>query len=848
MQEGSRDKEAGTGYSLLTLHRLRQAIASQKLSRPSRRRRYEQGDELDYAIQGVFPAHQGRARLKIERFVGGGFAGQVYRVKVLSLKLPEGDIPGLESNGIYALKLLVPARGFSRFFRNLIYAAAFQAPFAPQVYPAAARAGAFWQKFIRRGAGLELGGPEAVVDILATVVDRDLGSCGEISEWVDGRLWRFEVDDDLDARRRWKPGQPGLQVGSPEYRAKKAFMARLVRLLHDMGAPELARQYEWWTAKSQPNVLKRRESGSDPSSGHTAVDFRAGLALLPFLPMSPADLKLILRGLRRRRLVQFDRGDFARLERFMEDHAGAFSDMRDAFSELCRLDREYRNSQPDITRQHVRLLFSPSLWRSILNAHMTGLVLRRHIDEDTEAKLSERPMRRTAFYLMGLAPFLGRWLRRLWGHAGYREHYRFLVTRPRYLTRTLRARRAEALIRWLRAGRVTDTRAERLNAHPVRFLAHLPLSLLPPGLHRFLSDRPFAKDKLDFLFLRPLRLYFKAAARETWLRETIDSGERSGMLSPEEGERIRSRIKEPFIQKYLKSLAVHVCTVPVTQIVSVLVAVFYVRLHPELSWQEASLAAGLILGLFQITPVSPGSLVRGLYVTFLVIRERNFKDYNIAFFLSFFKYIGYLAFPIQMAYRYPDLARFMAGHWSTGVVHIVPVFGERGALLEHAVFDLFYNFPLTVRRRMQQRRERRSRLKTRSWHLFPCLTVGLWLLVSLEIVYQKLTGNAAGFNALWWAAIWVPVLVASAVTGWAGGAPMARRLTQGALSGAVLGWLYAVSSGLLAWGPTPGATSSTFSLWTLLGQTAAPGFWRAFVFALLAALTVLVKETRRLRG
>ena len=431
MPEGSRDPGVGPGYSLLTLHRLRQAFASQKLSRPPKRRRYDQGDELDYPIQGVFPAHQGRVRLKVERFVGGGFAGQVYKVKVTSLKLPEGEIPGLENQGTYALKLLVPARGFARFFRNLVYAAAFQAPFAPQVNPAAARAGALWQKFIRRGAGLRLDGPEAVVDILATVVDRDLGSCGEISEWVEGRLWRFEVDDDLDARRRWRPGRPEQGVGSPEYRAKKLFMADLVRLLHDMGAPELARQYEWWTAKSQPNVLKRLQSGSNPSSGHTAVDFRAGLALLPFLPMSPADIKLILKGWGRGRLVQFDRGDLTRLERFMAENPDAFSDMGDAFTELTRLDREYRASQPDITGHHIRLLASPTLWRSILDAHMTGLVLRRHIDEDTAARLSERPAQRALFYVLGLIPFLGRWIRRLSGHARFREHYRLRVTRPR---------------------------------------------------------------------------------------------------------------------------------------------------------------------------------------------------------------------------------------------------------------------------------------------------------------------------------------------------------------------------------------------------------------------------------
>ena len=101
--------------------------------------------------------------------------------------------------------------------------------------------------------------------------------------------------------------------------------------------------------------------------------------------------------------------------------------------------------------------------------------------------------------------------------------------------------------------------------------------------------------------------------------------------------------------------------------------------------------------LFQIIPVSPGSLARGLYAVGIAIYDRSFKDYNIAVFLSFFKYIGYLGFPIQMTYHYPALARFMASHWATEAVHIVPVFGERGALLEHWVFCIFYNWPLTIR-------------------------------------------------------------------------------------------------------------------------------------------------------
>ena len=43
--------------------------------------------------------------------------------------------------------------------------------------------------------------------------------------------------------------------------------------------------------------------------GLTTLLAAAALALLPFLPMSPVDVRLILRGLRHGKLVQFDRSD-----------------------------------------------------------------------------------------------------------------------------------------------------------------------------------------------------------------------------------------------------------------------------------------------------------------------------------------------------------------------------------------------------------------------------------------------------------------------------------------------------------------------------------------------------------
>ena len=158
-------------------------------------------------------------------------------------------------------------------------------------------------------------------------------------------------------------------------------------------------------------------------------------------------------------------------------------------------------------------------------------------------------------------------------------------------------------------------------------------------------------------------------------------------------------------------------TAPVTQLVAGIHIYIYNTHHPELSGAEKTAISIAIAAMYQLVPISPGSFCRGLYTTCLAIYERNFKDYNIALFLSYFKYVGYLAFPIQMTYHYPAMARFMAAHWATDAVHIVPVFGERGALFEHWIFCLFYNWPLTIRRRMKRISELRADLAVRLWHI-----------------------------------------------------------------------------------------------------------------------------------
>ena len=827
-------------YSAQTCRELEAKFHQTGVLRPFRVQRYEAQTELSYAVTGVAPAVEGRVSLTIEKFVGGGFAGQVYRVRIGRIDAPGGGIAGLRVGEAYAMKILVPPSKLSLLFRNLIYRLGFQGPFQLQVNPTAARAGALWQKVIRRAAGIRFGTERAVVDVIATFVDPTIGSCGEISEWVEGRTWRYEVDDRLLARWRWHPGKDATGLASPEYRAKKVFMAEMVRLLHDVGAPELARQYEWWTCKSQPNALKRSGHDDDPSAGLTAVDFRAGLALLAVLPMSPGDVPLIFKGLLRGSLVQFDRGNITKLRRFVAEHPDRFADMAPALAELESAERVYRNSVPDITHNHVRLLYSRKLWGQIRQSTITGWEVRNLVDAAGARQMRKSRIAYATFLVLGLLPILGRFLRKVWGRCDYRRHVVCIVTSADYALRAGKARIYEKIITWQRKGRVGPERAQWLGEHPFWALLHLPLLILPAFLHRLLTDRRYTMLILKSVLVRPVRLYFNADLREQWLRDMVAEGRKHHMLTEEDAKVIESQIKEPFIQKYLKSLAVHICTLPVTQIVSVSVAAWYYFAHPQLSPEQRAFAAGAILAAFQVTPISPGSLVRGLYVLYLVIRERNFKDYNIAVFLGFFKYVGYLAFPIQMTYRYPALARFMAAHWATGAVHLVPVFGERGALLEHGVFDLFYNYPLTLRRRAKARQERRRKKPRRAWHVLLAGPLCGAALVGVGALAFLATRHVPSLIDVWYAAILLPLAAGAATAVWAGGTPVARRIFYGALAGLLAASLYAVLHTGAFWVLNGGKWwAQADSIWRKLGDSV---LWPSFLFPILGALGAIVAE------
>ncbi len=691
----------GVDFNIEQCERLREIVSQADLHHSHPPSRYDPGHVFELGIRGVCPAVEGKAKLEVERFVGGGFAGQVYRVKLAELDLDDGEIPGLEAGNSYALKIIIPPSAFSLMFRNTVYWMAYQGSFSAQVNEAAARTGVLWQKLIRQGAKARFGDERAVADTYATFFEPGLGSFGEINEWIDGRNWNFEVDEQVFSRRK---RDPETAEHSAEFLAKKKFMRDIVVMFHDMGAPELARQYEWWSCKSQPNVLKRRDSENGASDGLCALDFRAGLAVLPFLPMSPVDFCLIVKGLMRGDLVQFDRGNLEKLEEFCSGHDEEFKGVLPAIEELKEVDPKYRASLPDISHHGFSLLYKRQLRNDVRAGIVQGWKVRGFADEACSEKLNRSWIRFFLFFAAGLLPILGGYIRRFSGLASFRRHVRAFFTSFDYTKRTWRAKQAEYLIDWHRYGRVGEDHIEFYLGHPTLFwfTRIIPGILpMPPKWHRFLTDWKFAKTTVKNTVTYPIRFYRDAQFREEWLISEIEAGAKEGMLTQEEHDLILSQVKDPFIQKYLKCVAVHICTLPATQIVSLLVALwgfFYLGK----TWEESTAWFVAILVTFQVMPISPGSIIRGSYVVYLIIKERNLRNYWLAAIVSFWKYIGYLGFPLQMVKEFPVLSRFMAGRWSTKMVGFIPVFGERGALPEHFVFDLFFNVPLSIKRKFKR--------------------------------------------------------------------------------------------------------------------------------------------------
>jgi len=103
-------------YSIEVHKDLEKEFKQLALHRPMRIERYEIGTELAYDITAVGSTLKAKVHLIIRKFVGGGFAGQVYQVEITGIESETGPIDNLEVGGVYAIKILIPPSAFSSSF------------------------------------------------------------------------------------------------------------------------------------------------------------------------------------------------------------------------------------------------------------------------------------------------------------------------------------------------------------------------------------------------------------------------------------------------------------------------------------------------------------------------------------------------------------------------------------------------------------------------------------------------------------------------------------------------------------------------------------------------------------
>ena len=204
-----------------------------------------------------------------------------------------------------------------------------------------------------------------------------------------------------------------------------------------------------------------------------------------------------------------------------------------------------------------------------------------------------------------------------------------------------------------------------------------------------------------------VRLARNPSLRTAWLLEKVEEGLQAGQLSESEAAKIREQATDIYVQIYLHSLFIHMCMLPVTPAVVLLIGAIYAHAH-GLSFIAGVRLVAAWLAIFAVVPMSPGSLARGLYVVWLAVQRKMVRRLKVALVVSFWRYVGYLAFPLQMATTFPALSRYMAARWATDAVRLIPYYGEPGGRLEHIVFDLFFNLPLSLARRRQDRQASRQ--------------------------------------------------------------------------------------------------------------------------------------------
>lgn len=600
----------------------------------------------------------------IAGIAGSGFASRVYRAT-----------DDLEQEVVLKVYRTEGAR---RIFGDLLHTTACGLPFPMRFLESAVLVSEGWHDVLQKATEIEGMKDIVLPQSHGHFFSPELGSFVGVYEWMNGESE--------------KPPIIGTQ-GLVNYQKKKNVFKRFRNLAGMVGAGDRVRQWDWGTLVAPLNGLTVEAEQRKVAM----IDTQPGLPLVG-IPLSPADVVTVFKTLVNGRSVYFDRPDFPKLDRYIEDHPDAFADLSETVARLKEADRKYRDSLPFPLDGSWFRYFDSGRRKKMREATASALLADKSIDDKGAARIVKSDISAAWHLAIYNLPLVGSRIHRLMFHKGYQEHLWNILTTSGYRHEV----NLESISRWLSQERITPGRAVKLEKSDLKVLLERPLSYLPQRAHRLLVDGDYCLEQLD-LFKRSLvnrmsfisRFPFDKNLRRQWLTETIQQEEQAGNLTPQIVDRLYAQAGTDQADQLMKDVFI---TTVGFNIVSWPIALGLTQLGNEyLTITALAQQIPLIPKLFSIT-----SILRSSYLAVRTIQDRlNGKKDEIHsipkkieaanLVLALTSPFGNAAAPLRMVAEMPELSGFLAGHFLGQAVHKIPVFGQKGTVTEALVYGLCYN-------------------------------------------------------------------------------------------------------------------------------------------------------------
>lgn len=651
---------------------------------------------MEADVSGLTGERVGLESFVIQGYAGSGFAGQVYRASPVSGEPRSmGEIGATQT---VAIKILKPKNRWKRIFRDLLYYCSYQTSYTPRLREPAVRSGLIWQELLRVAAEIEFGLASAVARPLGYYWDFEQGSYVEVHEWVEGKPVCYEADDEIFLGRN-----RGVDIPpQTEMARKKRFMQAMVKLCNQIGAVGLARQYEWYTLVSQANVLSRAKP-DDGGPEFTGIDFRPGLAVPFFLPLSPVHLRMAFHGIRRGIFVHFDEVEFGRLESFVAEHGKAHPSLPVLYRQLKQDDQRYRSALPNLWHAGFRRISNPEIRGAVASGLIEDWCRLDKITSDIALRLQRNSLGFLLFYLLGLLPLAGSFFQRILGSTQYRRHLKNLILDRVYFGEVFAAKKSYDLLAWFDDARISEQHLEKLARSNILYcFDKVMFSWFPVRLHRLASDGQAFRRYLFDLIVHPIRLLVKDDYRKAWLTQIIRWQHEKGILTASQMNELLEQVTEARMQAFIRDLGF-----------TIGLEIFSKLVYAVLAAYGFSSGNFVPFAIAVLGPVPPSGIVRTGYVFFLLvwempgmIRQRGNKLFltrALGLLIAPWRVLGNFFAPFEMFVYYHDLSLLLADYYVSRMVGAIPVLGGRGQLLEYWAFQLVFNVPLSLRKQVLAR-------------------------------------------------------------------------------------------------------------------------------------------------